>query len=104
MVRREVKTKIDHDFFHLIYTYLEERATNNVSNNLKEDEDYQSSKDKEDILYQEYRDLDLTKEQRKIIEDWVDAVQNSNFAYTMVVFRMWMQYCFTLLMELADWI
>lgn len=47
---------MDHDFFHLIYTYLEERATNNVSANLSSDEDYQESKEIENKLYQEYRD------------------------------------------------
>lgn len=94
---------MDHDFFHLIYTYLEERATNNVSANLSSDEDYQESKKIENKLYQEHRDLNLQKEQRKIIDDWVDVMQHSNSAYTMVVFRMGMQYCFSLLMELADW-
>ena len=94
---------MEHDFFHLIYTYLEERTTDNVRDNLDSDEYYQESKEKENNYYEEYHELDLPKEQLKIIGNWVDAMQRSNSAYTAVVFRMGMQYSFSLLRELADW-
>ena len=34
---------------------------------------------------------------------WTDAIQAQESAYTAVVFRIDMQLCFSLLMQLADW-
>lgn len=38
----------------------------------------------------------------EIITKRIEAIHAQNAAYTMVVFRMKMQYCFSLLMQLAD--
>ena len=46
--------------------------------------------------------LDLSDKQRKVIMQWIDAIQAQESAYTAVVFRMGIQCCFSLLMELAD--
>ena len=46
--------------------------------------------------------LILSDDQRKVILNWIDAITAQNDAYTAVVFRMAMQCCFVLLLELAD--
>lgn len=56
----------------------------------------------ENELSEQYKKLDFADEQRKIITQWIDAIQAQNSAYTAVVFRMGMQYCFSLLIQLAD--
>ena len=50
----------------------------------------------------QYDNLDLSDEQRKVINHWIDAIHAQDEAYTTVVFRMAMQCCFALLLELAD--
>ena len=56
----------------------------------------------EEELSNQYKRLDLSNEQRKMIEKWVDAIHAQDEAYTVVVFRMAVQYCFAMLLELAD--
>lgn len=46
--------------------------------------------------------LNLSEEQCKTIENWVDAVSATNSAYSSVTFRMGMHCCFSLLRQLAD--
>lgn len=74
---------VNMDIFQLFFNYLE-AAT------------------KETELGQQFKELDLSDEQRKIIMQWTDAIQAQESAYTAVVFRMGMQCCFSLLMQLAD--
>ncbi|MDD3205237.1 MAG: hypothetical protein PHS74_05820 [Lachnospiraceae bacterium] len=93
---------IDNKIFDLLYTYLEQRSGNNVRNQLNADSDYQKAIAEEYVLYQKYVNLNLSKEQCSIIEDWTDAITARNAAYSMVVFRMGMQCCFSLLMQLAN--
>lgn len=50
----------------------------------------------------QYDNLDLSDEQRKVINHWIDAIHPQNEAYTTVVFRMEMQCCFSLIMALTD--
>lgn len=57
---------------------------------------------KENKLNEQYKNLGLSDEQRKVIMQWIDAIQAQDSAYTAVVFRMGMQCCFSLLMQLAD--
>ena len=90
------------DFFQLLYTHLEERSFNNVYEKLKQDEEYQEVLQVERILFEQYEGLELSEEQFKVIEQWTDAIHAKNAAYSMVIFRMGMQCCFSLLMELAD--
>ena len=51
---------------------------------------------------EQYKKLDLSYEQRKVIMQWINAIQAQESAYTAVVFRMGIQLCFSLLMQLAD--
>lgn len=92
----------DMDFFNLLHTYLAERQTNNIYENLKQDKDYLNATNLEEELSNQYERLDLSNEQRKVIEKWVDAIHAQDEAYTVVVFRMAVQYCFAMLLELAD--
>ena len=91
------------DIFQLFFNYLEERPyNNNVYQNMKQDSDYLEATTKETELSQQFKELDLSDEQRRIIIQWTDAIQAQESAYTAVVFRMGIQCCFSLLMELAD--
>ena len=93
---------INTDFFQLFYTHLEERSFHNVYEELKQDEEYQEVLQVERMLFEQYEGLKLSEEQRKVIEQWTDTIHAKNAAYSMVIFRMGMQCCFSLLMELAD--
>ena len=90
------------DIFQLFFNYLEERPYNNVYQNVKQDTDYLDAAMKETELSQQFKELDLSDEQRRIIIQWTDAIQAQESAYTAVVFRLGMQSCFSLLMQLAD--
>lgn len=90
------------NIFQLFFNYLEERPYNNIHQNVKQDVDYLEATIQENELSEQYKKLDLSEEQRKIIALWIDAIQAQNSAYTAVVFRMGMQFCFSLLMQLAD--
>lgn len=56
----------------------------------------------EEKLNDQYNNLDLSDDQRKVIRSWIDAIHAQEAAYTAVVFRMRMQCCFALFLELAD--
>ena len=90
------------DIFQLFLNYLTERHHNNIYQNIQQDVDYLEATMKENKLNQQYKNLNLSDEQRKIIMQWIDAIQAQESAYTAVVFRMGMQFCFSLLMQLAD--
>jgi len=90
------------DIFQLFLNYLTERHHNNIYQNIQQDVDYLEATMKENELNQQYKNLNLSDEQRKIIMQWIDAIQAQESAYTAVVFRMGMQLCFSLLMQLAD--
>ncbi len=90
------------DIFQLFLNYLTERHHNNIYQNIQQDIDYLEATMKENELDERYKKLDLSDEQRKIIMQWIDAIQAQNSAYTAVVFRLGMQFCFSLLMQLAD--
>ena len=82
--------------------YLTERHHNNIYQNIQQDADYLEAIMKETELNEQYKKLDLSDGQRKVITQWMDAIQAQESAYTAVVFRMGMQLCFSLLMQLAD--
>ena len=90
------------DIFQLFFNYLEERPYNNIHQNVKQDADYLEATMKENELNEQYKKLDLSDEQRKIIMQWTDAIQAQESAYTAVFFRMGLHLCFSLLMQLAD--
>lgn len=92
----------EHGYFSTVLNYLEERPYNNVYQNVKQDTDYLEAAKKETELSQQFKELDLSDEQRKIIMQWTDAIQAQESAYTAVVFRMGMQLCFSLLMQLFN--
>lgn len=88
--------------FQLFLNYLTERHNNNIYQNIQQDADYLEAPMKENELNEQYKKLNLSDEQRKIITQWIDAIQAQNSTYTAVVFRMGMQFCFSLLMQLAN--
>ena len=90
------------DIFQLFFNYLEERPYNNIHQNVKQDADYLEATTRENELNEQYKRLNLSDEQHKVITQCMDAIQAQNSAYTSVVFRMGMQLCFSLLMQLAD--
>ena len=90
------------DIFQLFLNYLTERHHNNIYQNIQQDTDYLKATIEENELNEQYKKLDLSDEQRKVITQWIDAIQAQESAYTSVVFRMGMQFCFSLLMQLAD--
>jgi len=90
------------DFGNLLYTHLEERRHDSIYQNAKQDADYLKFSQQEQKFSDQYDNLDLSDEQRKVINHWIDAIHAQDEAYTAVVFRMAMQCCFALLLELAD--
>ena len=90
------------DFFNLLYNYLEERQHDNIYQNVMQDADYLKFLQQEQELCSQYESLNLSDDQRKVILNWIDAINAMNEAYTTVVFRMAMQCCFALILELAD--
>lgn len=92
----------DTDFSQLLFMHLEEREHNNVYQNLQQDIDYLEATAEEAALCEQYENLNLSEEQRNIIKKWIASIHAQNAAYTSVVFRMAIQCCFSLLMQLAD--
>lgn len=90
------------DIFQLFFNYLEERPYNNMHQNVKQDADYLESMMLENKLNDQYQQLNLSDKQRKIILQWIDTIQAQESAYTAVIFRMGMQFSFSLLLQLAD--
>ena len=93
---------MDMGFFQLLYNHLEERHCNNICQNAKQDTNYLKATMQENELSNQYENLDLSDEQRNVIMQWIDAIHAQEAAYTVVAFRMGMQCCFSLLMQLAD--
>ncbi|MCI9465457.1 MAG: hypothetical protein HFI48_16620 [Lachnospiraceae bacterium] len=58
---------VNMDIFQLFFNYLEERPYNNVYQNVKQDAYYLEAAAKETELSQQFKELDLSDEQRKII-------------------------------------
>ena len=102
VVRRDVQYLIDMDIFQLLYNHLGERRYNNIRQNAKQDANYLKATMHETELNAEYEKLNLSDEQRNVIMQWIDAIHAQEAAYTVVAFRMGMQCCFSLLMQLAD--
>lgn len=90
------------DFFQLLYIHLEERNYNNFYQNVKQDANYLKATIQENELNQQYEQLNLSDEQKNVIMQWIDAIHAQEAAYSAVVFRMGMQCCFSLLMQLSD--
>ena len=92
---------INIDIFQLFLNYLTERHHNNIYQNIQQDADYLEATMKENELNEQYKKLDLSDEQRKVITQWIDAIQAQESAYTSVVFRMGMQFCFSRKRQIA---
>lgn len=93
---------MDMDIFQLLYNHLEERHYNNICQNAKQDANYLKATVLENELNAEYEKLNLSDEQQNVIMQWIDAIHAQEAAYTIVAFRMGMQCCFSLLMQLAN--
>lgn len=92
----------DTNFSQLLFMPLKEREHNNVYQNLQKDIEYLNVTAEEASLCEQYENLDLSEEERNPIKKWITAIHAQNAAYTSVVFRMAMQCCFSLLMQLAN--
>ena len=92
---------MDMDIFQLLYNHLEERHYNNICQNTKQDANYLKATVLENELNAEYEKLNLSDEQQNVIMQWIDAIHAQEAAYTIVAFRMGMQCCFSLLMQLT---
>lgn len=90
------------DFFQLLYHYLEERPYNNVYENLQQDAEYLKADELVQELSDQYEQLNLTSEQQKLIKRWADAIQAKEEAYNVVVFRMGLQYAFSIFLQLVN--
>ena len=93
---------MDMDIFQLLYNHLEERHYNNICQNAKQDANYLKATVLENELNAEYEKLNLSDEQQNVIMQWIDAIHAQEAAYTIVAFRMGMQCCFSLLMQVAN--
>ena len=93
---------MNNDFWNLLYNHLEERQHDNIYQNVMQDADYLKFLQQEQELCSQYECLNLSDDQRKVILNWIDTINAMNEAYTAVVFRMAMQCCFALILELAD--
>lgn len=93
---------INADIFDYIYNYLDDCPQDNLNDHLDSDSRYQNALSAERVFAEQYNLLDLTEEQRSVIDKWVDSIQATNAAYSMAMFRLGMQSCFSLLMQLAD--
>lgn len=93
---------MDMDFFQLLYNHLEERHYNNFYQNAKQDANYLKATMQENELSDQYENLDLSDEQRNVIMQWIGAIHAQEAAYTVVAFRMGMQCCFSLQVQLAN--
>ena len=90
------------DFWNLLYNHLEERRYDNIYQNALKDADYLKASQQEQELCSQYESLHLSDDQRKVILNWIDAITAQNEAYTSAAFRMAMQCCFALILELTD--
>ena len=70
--------------------------------NAKQDTNYLNSTMLENELNAEYEKLDLSDEQQNVIMQWIDAIHAQEATYTVVAFRMGLQCCFSLLLQLPD--
>ncbi len=86
----------------LFLNYLTELHHNNIYQNIQQDTDYLKATIKENELNEQYKKLNFSDEQRKVITHWIDDIQAQESVYTTIVFCMGMQCCFSLLMQLAD--
>lgn len=59
---------IQHDFFELLYSYMNERSSDNIQAQIKKDSTYQCATKNEAKTYQKYEDLNLPEKRDKIIE------------------------------------
>lgn len=91
-----------HDFFELLYSYMNKRSSDNIQAQLKKDSTYQYAIEKETESYPKYENLNLPEEQNKMIKEYIDSIYNTNSAYSQVLFCIRVQCCFSLLSELAN--
>ncbi len=90
------------NIFELFSNYLKEQPCNNIYQNMKQNTDYLNASLPENELNKQYKKLGLSYEQRKAITQWIATVQIQESAYTAVIFHTGMQFCFSLLTQLAD--
>ncbi|MBQ2983091.1 MAG: hypothetical protein IJD58_13405 [Lachnospiraceae bacterium] len=90
------------NFFKLVQCHLEEREYNNVYENLMKDKNYLKAYQHHKEMMDKYENLDLPFEQRKFFNELIDAIHSQECAYTAVLFRMAMQYGFSIVWELLD--
>jgi len=76
------------NIFQLFFNHLEERPYNNIYQNVKQDADYLEATIQENEPSKQYKKLDFSEKQQKIVMQWIEAIQAQESAYTAVIFRM----------------
>lgn len=69
-----MEIKINMDMFQLFFNYLEERPYNKTQQNMKQDANYLEAAMRENELNEQYKRLNLSNVQRKVIIQWIDAL------------------------------
>ena len=64
--------------------------------NLKQDTEHLQGCKVEEEFSEQYDQLNLTVEQNKVISHWIDSIHTKEFAYNAVVFRLTVQYGFSI--------
>ena len=90
------------NFFKLVQCHLEEREYNNGYENLMKDKNYLNAYQYHKEMMKKYENLDLPLEQRRFFNELIDDIHSQECAYSAVLFRMAMQYGFSIVMELLD--
>lgn len=72
----------DKEFAELVKIALEKLKEDTVYEMIVRSEGYQEESDARDIAEQRYEELDLTKEQRKVCDAFLDCRDNQNLEYS----------------------
>lgn len=99
VVKKGGENDDEHGYFS---TVLQLFGKTTIHQNVKQDADYLEASEAETEFCNRFENLALPKERKETIRQWIEAIHAQNAAYTMAVFRMAMQCCFSLLIQLTD--
>ena len=85
------------NFFKLVQCHLEEREYNNVYENLMKDKNYLKAYQHHKELFDKYENLDLPLEQRRFINELIDAIHSQGMclhrSFISYGYAVWIFYC-----------
>lgn len=98
--RREgIQFMKDIDFLELIFSYRSEMDSGGFQELLNEDAEYQKTLEAQKLIAKECEGIELTEEERKLVEWWSDEAHNGSI-YARVAYRMGVMDGFLLLRQL----